>query len=68
MLNCGNLRRQHEAKGTSLKGEADSSNAPSRGGAARSSDEAAVMAAEQRGGVILGEGNANRVRSGRSLA
>jgi hypothetical protein len=36
-------------------------------GAARSSVEAAVMAAEQRGGVILGESNANRV-SGRSLA
>ena len=67
MLNCGNLRRRCEAKGTSPKGEADSSNAPSRDGAARSSDEAAVMAAEQRGGVILGEGNANRV-SGRSLA
>jgi hypothetical protein len=67
MLNCGNLRRRCEAKGTSPKGEADSSNAPSRDGAARSSVEAAVMAAEQRGGVILGEGNANRV-SGRSLA
>jgi hypothetical protein len=67
MLNCGNLRRRCKAKGTSPKGEADSSNAPSRDGAARSSDEAAVMAAEQRGGVILGEGNANRV-SGRSLA
>jgi hypothetical protein len=67
MLNCGNLRRRCEAKGTSPKGEADSSNAPSRDGAARSSVEAAVMAAEQRGGVILGDGNANRV-SGRSLA
>ena len=67
MLNCGNFRRRCEAKGTSPKGEADSSNAPSRDGAARSSDEAAVMAAEQRGGVILGERNANRV-SGRSLA
>jgi hypothetical protein len=45
MLNCGNLRRRWQAKGTSLKGEADSSEAPSRDGAARSSDEAAVTAA-----------------------
>ena len=46
-LNCGNLRRRWQAKGASLKGEADSSDAPSRDGAARSSDEAAVMAAER---------------------
>src|SRR3954447_11287748 len=38
-LNCGNVRRRWQAKGTSLQGEADSSDAPSRGGAARSSVE-----------------------------
>ncbi|MEX3950673.1 hypothetical protein AB4Y40_23310 [Paraburkholderia sp. EG287B] len=48
-LNCGNLRWRWKAKGTSSKGEADSSDAPPRGGAARSSVEAAVMAAERRG-------------------
>jgi len=66
-LNCGNLRRRWQAKGASSKGEADSSDAPSRDGAARSSDEAAVTAAERRGGVIQGEGEVNRA-SGRSLA
>jgi hypothetical protein len=66
-LNCGNLRRQWQAKGTSPKGEADSSEGPSRGGAVRSSDEAAAMAVERRGGVIRGEGMANRA-SGRSPA
>jgi len=35
-------------------GKADSSDAPSRGAAARSSDEAAVMAVERRGCVIFG--------------
>jgi hypothetical protein len=66
-LNCGNLRRRWKAKGTSPKGEADISDALSRDGAVRSSDEAAVMAVERRGGVILGEGMANR-ESGRSPA
>ena len=65
-LNCGNLRRQWQAKGTSPKGEADSSKVLSRDGAVRSSDEAAVVAVERRGGVIRGEGMANRA-SGRSL-
>ena len=46
-LNCGNLRRQWQAKGTSPKGEADSSKVLSRDGAVRSSDEAAVMAVER---------------------
>lgn len=50
-LNCGNLRWRWQAKGTSLKGEADSSDASPRGGAARSSDETAVMAVERRGCV-----------------
>ena len=60
-LNCGNLRRRWQAKGTSLQGEADSSDAPSRGGAARSSVETAVMAGERRGGVIQQAGRINRV-------
>jgi hypothetical protein len=39
-------------KGTSPQGEADSSDAPPRDGAARSSVEIAIMAEERRGGVI----------------
>ena len=35
-LNCGNLRWRWQAKGTSPQGEADSSDAPPRGGTARS--------------------------------
>ena len=65
-LNCGNLRWRWEAKGTSSKGEADSSDAPPRDGAARSSDEAVVMAVERRGCVILALVSINRV-SGRSI-
>jgi hypothetical protein len=60
-LNCGNLRRRWQAKGTSRQGEADSSDAPSRGGAARSSVETAVMAGERRGGVIQQARWINRV-------
>jgi RNA-directed DNA polymerase len=59
-LNRGNLRRRCEAKGTSRQGEADSSDAPPRDGAARSSDEAAVTAAERRGGVIQQAWEINR--------
>src|SRR5207302_8487622 len=51
-LNCGNLRRRWQAKGTSPQGEAESSDAPPRDGAARSSAETAVMAGERRGGAI----------------
>lgn len=65
MLNCGNLRWRCKAKGTSPKGKADSSDAPPRGGAARSSVEAAVMAVERRGCVIPALWSANRA-SGRS--
>lgn len=50
--NCGNLRWQCQGKGASLQGEADSTDVPSRDGAARSSVEGAVMTVEQRGGVI----------------
>jgi hypothetical protein len=63
--NCGNLRLRCKGKGTSY-GEADSTNAQSRGGATRSSVEAAVMAVEQRGRVIKLWSQVNRV-SGRSL-
>jgi hypothetical protein len=40
------------SEGTSPQGEADSSDAPPRDGAARSSVETAVMAEKRRGGVI----------------
>jgi hypothetical protein len=61
MLNCGNLRRRCEGKGTSLKGEADSTDAPPRGGATRSSVEAAVMVVERRGRIIRSGGWVNHV-------
>src|SRR5512132_4169943 len=51
-LNCGNLRWRWQAKGTSPQGEAESSDAPPRDGAVRSSAEIAVMAGERRSGVI----------------
>jgi hypothetical protein len=60
--NCGNLRWRCKAKGTAY-----SSDAPPRDGAARSSDEAAVMAVERRGCVIPASCCANRA-SGRSAA
>lgn len=66
-LNCGNLRWRCEAKGTSSKGETDSSDVPPRDGAARSSDEAAVMVVERRGCIIPALCNVNRA-SGRSVA
>jgi hypothetical protein len=59
-LNRGNLQRRCEAKGTSRQGEADSSDAPPRDGAARSSDEAAVTVVERRGGVIQRAWGINR--------
>ena len=59
-LNCGNLRRRWQAKGTSPQGEAESSDAPPRDGAARSSVETAVMAGERRGGVIRQAWGINR--------
>lgn len=65
-LNCGNLRWRCKAKGTSPKGKAENSDAPSRDGAARSSVEAAVMAVERRGCVIPALVSINRI-SGRSI-
>ena len=59
-VNCGNLRRRWQAKGTSSKGEADSSDAPPRDGAARSSVETAIMAEERRSGVIRQAWEINR--------
>ena len=67
MLNCGNLRWQCQAKGTSPQGEAETSDVPPRDGAARSSDEAAVMAEERRGGVIWPACGINRA-TGRNPA
>jgi hypothetical protein len=66
-LNCGNLRRRYQAKGPSPKGEADSSEAPPRDGAVRSSVETAVMAEERRDGVIWRAREINRA-TGRNLA
>ncbi|PPT85370.1 hypothetical protein XthCFBP4691_16320 [Xanthomonas theicola] len=51
-LKCGNLRWRWQGKGASPQGEADSTDAPPRDGAARSSEEVAVMARERRGRVI----------------
>lgn len=59
-LNCGNLRWRCQAKGPSPKGEADSSEAPPRDGAVRSSVETAVMAEERRDGVIWRAWEINR--------
>ncbi len=53
LWNCGNLRLRWQGKGTSLNDEADNTDAQSRGGAARSSVERAVMALERRGRVIM---------------
>ena len=59
-LNCGNLRWRWQAKGTSPQGEAESSDAPPRDGAVRSSAEIAVMAGERRRGVIRQAWGINR--------
>ena len=67
MLNGGNLRWRWQVKGTSQTGEADSSDAPPRGGATRSSEETAVMVVEQRSCVIPAWDCANCV-SRRSVA
>ena len=50
--NCGNLRPRCQGKGSSAPRKADSTKTRSRGGAARSSGEVAVMALERRGRVI----------------
>ncbi|WP_150084412.1 hypothetical protein [Prosthecochloris aestuarii] len=65
ILNCGNLRRRCQAKSTSPKGKAESSDVSSRGGIVRSSDEAAVMVVERRDGIIQVIPEVNR-ESGRS--
>ena len=67
MLNCGNLRPRCKGKGTSATRKADSTEARSRGGAARSSDEVAVMAMERRGRVI-GSGVQANCASRRSVS
>lgn len=65
-LNCGNLRTRCEGKGTSMICEADITDARSRGGATRSSDEVIVMMMERRGRVIESGVHAN-CASGRSM-
>ena len=52
MLNCGNLQWRCQGKGTSANCEADSTDAPLRDGAIRSSDEVTVIVMERRGRVI----------------
>ena len=59
-LNRGNLGGDVKRKAQARKGEADSSDAPSRDGAARSSVETAVMAGERRGGVFRQAWEINR--------
>jgi len=66
-LNCGNLRSRCKGKGTSITCEADNTDARSRGGATRSSDEVIVMMMEQRGRVIESGVCVNR-NSGRSMS
>ena len=63
--NCGNLRSRCEGKGTSLTSEADSTEARSRGGATRSSEEVIVMMMERRGRIIESSASVNHA-SGRS--
>jgi hypothetical protein len=48
MLNCGNLRSRYKGKGPSAQREAESTDMRSKGGAARSSAEVAVMVTERR--------------------
>jgi hypothetical protein len=59
-LNCGNFGGDVKRKAQAPKGEADSSNAPPRDGAVRSSVETVVMAVERRGGVIQQAREINR--------
>jgi len=51
-LNYRNLRWRCQGKGASVKSEADSTDAPSRGGVTYKSNEGLVMRLEQRGHVI----------------
>jgi hypothetical protein len=55
-----------KGKAQALKREADSTDAQPRGGATRSSEEVAVMAAERRGRIIVSRRHVNRA-SGRSV-
>ena len=63
MLNCGNLRSRCKGKGTSSKGEADSTDARPRGGATRSSYEATVM-----GVALSGHAPASTAQAGGTRA
>ena len=65
-LNCGNLRTRWQGKSTSIICEADSTDARSRDGAIRSSDEVTVMVMERRDRVIESGVHVNRA-SGRSM-
>jgi len=60
-LNYRNLRWRCKGKGPSVKGEADSTDAPSRGGVTGMSVEGLVMGLEQSGHVIQSCGLVNCV-------
>ena len=51
-LNCGNLRWRCKGKGTSVRSEAENTEAPSRDGVICSSEESLVMRQERRDHVI----------------
>ncbi|ACF42744.1 hypothetical protein Ppha_2113 [Pelodictyon phaeoclathratiforme BU-1] len=59
VLNYRNLRWRCKGKGASVKSEADNTNAPSRDGATRTSNESLVMRLEQRGRVIWSYSHVN---------
>lgn len=63
---AGTFDRDEKGKAQAPQGEADSTEARSRGGATRSSEEAAVMAVERRGRLIESGRQVNRA-NGRSL-
>jgi len=58
-LNYRILRWRCKGKGTSVKSEADNTNAPSRGGATHTSNESIVMRLEQRSRVIWSYSHVN---------
>ncbi|TAL47644.1 hypothetical protein EPN87_02420 [archaeon] len=68
MLNCGNLRRRCQGKGTSANCEADTTDAPPRDGATCSSDDVMVIMMERRGRVIQSCGWVNCISRRNSWA
>ena len=58
-MNCGNLRWRCKGKGTSVRNEAENTEAPSRDGVICSSEESLVMRLERRDHVIQSNGKVN---------